>query len=210
MDVFEIGRRRSAGCCSAGSPSSCRDRGAASGWRSSRPARSNICPSPLCRSPRPAIDRTVCRRLPLIARHEIVEAPSASVLATLRREAAGRAAPRRGVAVLADPVFDRADPRVVGTQPTGNERSVGVARDGAIGRGPGARRICHARLSGSMTFAGAAGSLACRSRGTRRTPSPRSQARTRLCERRTSRRVAPRCSGTRSKTTESCTSPRTA
>jgi tetratricopeptide (TPR) repeat protein len=49
---------------------------------------------------------------PLIARHEIVEAPSASVLATIRREAVGRELPRRSVAVLADPVFDADDPRV--------------------------------------------------------------------------------------------------
>lgn len=48
----------------------------------------------------------------LIARHEIVEAPSASVLATLRREAANRQPARHAVAVVADPVFDRDDPRV--------------------------------------------------------------------------------------------------
>jgi len=50
--------------------------------------------------------------IPLIARHEIIEVPSASVLATLRQEAAGRERPRRTVAVLADPVFDAADPRI--------------------------------------------------------------------------------------------------
>ena len=50
--------------------------------------------------------------VPLIARHEIVEAPSASVLATLRREAVGREPSRRSVAVLADPVFEADDPRV--------------------------------------------------------------------------------------------------
>jgi CHAT domain-containing protein len=48
----------------------------------------------------------------LIAQHEIVEAPSASVLATLRREATGRRRPRYAVAVVADPVFDPEDPRV--------------------------------------------------------------------------------------------------
>jgi CHAT domain-containing protein len=52
------------------------------------------------------------RAIPLIARHEIVEAPSASVLATIRREAAQRTRPRRAVAVIADPVFERDDPRV--------------------------------------------------------------------------------------------------
>lgn len=49
---------------------------------------------------------------PFIARHEIVRAPSASVVATLRREAGRRQRPPRGLAVIADPVFDADDPRV--------------------------------------------------------------------------------------------------
>jgi CHAT domain-containing protein len=49
---------------------------------------------------------------PLILDHEIVSLPSASVLAVLRRELAGRRPAPRTVAVLADPVFDKADPRV--------------------------------------------------------------------------------------------------
>src|SRR5262249_11541010 len=51
-------------------------------------------------------------RPPLIAGHEIVTLPSASVLAVLRREAGSRRPPDRTVAVFADPVFDTADPRV--------------------------------------------------------------------------------------------------
>ena len=47
---------------------------------------------------------------PLIVDHEIVSLPSASVLAALR-ETAGRQATTRTVAVLADPVFQRDDPR---------------------------------------------------------------------------------------------------
>jgi CHAT domain-containing protein len=54
---------------------------------------------------------------PLIAEHEVVEVPSASVLATLRREAAERRPARRAVAVVADPVFDRGDPRVARLSP---------------------------------------------------------------------------------------------
>jgi CHAT domain-containing protein len=50
--------------------------------------------------------------LPLIAEHEIVNLPSASTLAVLRRELRGRPPAAGQVAVLADPVFDRADPRV--------------------------------------------------------------------------------------------------
>jgi CHAT domain-containing protein len=49
---------------------------------------------------------------PLIASHEIIEIPSASVLATLRREGADRTAPRHTLAVIADPVFELTDPRV--------------------------------------------------------------------------------------------------
>jgi len=49
---------------------------------------------------------------PLILDHEIVHLPSASVLAVLRRELASRQPAAKAVAVLADPVFASADPRV--------------------------------------------------------------------------------------------------
>ncbi|PYS70332.1 MAG: hypothetical protein DMF69_13845, partial [Acidobacteria bacterium] len=49
---------------------------------------------------------------PLIIDHEIVSLPSASVLAVLRRELAGRGPAARMVAVLADPVFEPDDARV--------------------------------------------------------------------------------------------------
>ncbi|MGE0130289.1 MAG: CHAT domain-containing protein [Blastocatellales bacterium] len=48
---------------------------------------------------------------PLLTRHEIVMLPSASTLAALRREQAGRAPAPRAVAALADPVFDEKDER---------------------------------------------------------------------------------------------------
>jgi CHAT domain-containing protein len=51
-----------------------------------------------------------CR--PLIADHEIISLPSASTLAVLRRELAGRAPAPKAVAVLADPVFEANDDRV--------------------------------------------------------------------------------------------------
>jgi CHAT domain-containing protein len=50
---------------------------------------------------------------PLIADHEIVNLPSASVLSAIRRETARRAAAAKAVAVLADPVFEVSDPRVI-------------------------------------------------------------------------------------------------
>jgi len=50
--------------------------------------------------------------IPLLLEHEIVTAPSASVLAVLRREVAGRQPAPKSVAVLADPVFKNDDPRI--------------------------------------------------------------------------------------------------
>jgi CHAT domain-containing protein len=49
---------------------------------------------------------------PLVFKHEIVNAPSASALAELRREQQGRTSAAKGIAVLADPVFDKEDERV--------------------------------------------------------------------------------------------------
>lgn len=51
-------------------------------------------------------------RQPLLVNHEVIALPSISVLMLLRREAAGRQAASKGVAVLADPVFATDDPRV--------------------------------------------------------------------------------------------------
>lgn len=50
---------------------------------------------------------------PLIAQHEIVNLPSASVLATIRRETAGRKLAQKELAIIADPVFEANDLRVV-------------------------------------------------------------------------------------------------
>ncbi|MGH9754503.1 MAG: CHAT domain-containing tetratricopeptide repeat protein [Blastocatellia bacterium] len=50
--------------------------------------------------------------LPLIVEHEIVSLPSASALAVLRKETAGRRPAAKTVAVLADPVFDKDDERI--------------------------------------------------------------------------------------------------
>jgi CHAT domain-containing protein len=49
---------------------------------------------------------------PLIVNHEIANLPSASALAVLRREVAGRTPAPQTVAVLADPVFQKEDERV--------------------------------------------------------------------------------------------------
>lgn len=48
----------------------------------------------------------------LLADHEIVDLPSATVLAALRREGTGRPRAARALALIGDPVFDRQDPRL--------------------------------------------------------------------------------------------------
>ena len=48
----------------------------------------------------------------MLSRFEVVNAPSASVVATLREGRAATRPPGKAVAVFADPVFDRGDPRV--------------------------------------------------------------------------------------------------
>jgi CHAT domain-containing protein len=50
---------------------------------------------------------------PLIASHEIVYIPSASALAALRWETAGRQPAAKTLAIIADPVFEANDPRVL-------------------------------------------------------------------------------------------------
>ena len=50
--------------------------------------------------------------VPLAIRHEVVYLPSASTLIALRHEASRSTAPPKSVFVLADPVFDKGDPRV--------------------------------------------------------------------------------------------------
>jgi CHAT domain-containing protein/Tfp pilus assembly protein PilF len=69
-------------------------------------------------------------KVPLIVAHDIVNLPSASTLAVLRSELMGRAAAPKTVAVIADPVFQKDDERVIGTRPRArknrpNNRSIG-------------------------------------------------------------------------------------
>ncbi|HKQ93610.1 MAG TPA: tetratricopeptide repeat protein [Blastocatellia bacterium] len=57
------------------------------------------------------------KRRPLIVDHEVVNLPSASVLATMRREMSERRRAARTVAVFSDPVFNPEDPRVKQARP---------------------------------------------------------------------------------------------
>jgi CHAT domain-containing protein/Tfp pilus assembly protein PilF len=51
-------------------------------------------------------------RRPLVVDHEIVNLPSVSIFSALRSEIGGRAPAPKALAVLADPVFEKDDPRV--------------------------------------------------------------------------------------------------
>lgn len=52
---------------------------------------------------------------PLVVDHEIVNLPSASVLAIIRQQTDGRPQPPQQLAVIADPVFEADDPRIAAT-----------------------------------------------------------------------------------------------
>jgi CHAT domain-containing protein/Tfp pilus assembly protein PilF len=67
---------------------------------------------PFSALPDPGDSTSAARVTPLVVNHEIVHAPSASVLVTLTRGTANRAPAPRSIAVLADPVFSGDDPRV--------------------------------------------------------------------------------------------------
>jgi len=67
---------------------------------------------PLQYIPFAALIDPTSNKQPLVAKHEIVSSPSASVLALQRREFSGRKEAPESLAVFADPVFDEADERV--------------------------------------------------------------------------------------------------
>jgi CHAT domain-containing protein len=58
---------------------------------------------------------SISAKVPLIAGHEIVNLPSASILALLRREAPSRKAASKTLMVMADPVFGSHDDRLHGS-----------------------------------------------------------------------------------------------
>lgn len=51
--------------------------------------------------------------VPLMVEHEVVSLPSASVMALLRNEVRGRSLAPKSIAILADPVFDKRDERLL-------------------------------------------------------------------------------------------------
>ena len=67
---------------------------------------------------------------PMIARHEIITLPSASVLALQRQELSQRAAAPKKLVVIADPVFNKDDGRIIGKTENSINRS-GLRAEGA-------------------------------------------------------------------------------
>ena len=68
-------------------------------------------------------------RPPLIVQHEIISLPSASVLAVLRRETAGRPLAPKTLALVADPVFSSNDARIKSSNPSTSEKASTVQRE---------------------------------------------------------------------------------
>jgi CHAT domain-containing protein len=69
---------------------------------------------------------------PLIAKHEVVSVPSASVLSVIRRETAGRERATKSIAVLADPVFEASDPRLAPAKNRSGETQAAPAADAEL------------------------------------------------------------------------------
>ena len=67
---------------------------------------------PFAALPRSSQSSIVSRPLPLVTTNEIVSLPSASTLASLRRQVAGRRPAAKHLVVFADPVFNKDDERI--------------------------------------------------------------------------------------------------
>lgn len=86
---------------------------------------------------------------PLVLDHEVVHAPSATTLAVLRAETAGRAPAGKTLAVLADPVFSRDDERVKARTAESPTPPAGSPEEGG-GRGvPAVEALRYERLPGT-------------------------------------------------------------
>src|SRR5208337_3382817 len=88
--------------------------------------------------------------VPLIDNHQVVNLPSATVLAALRQDNQGRTPAGKWLAVLADPVFDPTDQRVSRRQSTEARRTT-AHRDGGNDTLSQAFRLADFRLSRSAS-----------------------------------------------------------
>jgi CHAT domain-containing protein len=83
---------------------------------------------------------------PLLARHEIVNMPSASAMAILRHRLEGRPIGPASLAVIADPVFQSHDPRVAATRRPAGEASPQLRIDRAELDLEGHERLVYSQL----------------------------------------------------------------
>lgn len=97
------------------------------------PSGSAVTQKPMRQPNSASANGTVVEVRSLIAEHEIVTLPSASVLALQRRELANRKPAPLAVAVLADPVFDRQDARVAKSNSNVSQHRKGLAKSGQAG-----------------------------------------------------------------------------
>lgn len=90
-------------------------------------------PSPSTDRERPSAGSASISRRPLILDHEVVCIPSASTLAVLRAEIAGRRPAEKTIAVIADPVFSADDLRLAQAKEKRGDSTVAAARFAARG-----------------------------------------------------------------------------
>jgi CHAT domain-containing protein/Tfp pilus assembly protein PilF len=112
-------------------PESGRERERESEGARGRETRSNSSFLPRSHPPIPSISRSLSLPLsstPLLVKHEIVNLPSASTLAALRRETSKRQPAPKTIALLADPVFEKSDERLKFADPQ-NQRSTRPSSD---------------------------------------------------------------------------------
>ncbi len=69
-----------------------------------------------------ALSDPASEQQPLVVDHEVVNLPSASVLAVIRQQTDDAGSTSQELAVLADPVFEADDPRITGTTPGATDR----------------------------------------------------------------------------------------
>jgi CHAT domain-containing protein len=100
------------------------------------------------RNPRPPRRQMPSAIASLVQTHEIVNVPSASVLALMRQETARRPRAAKSLAVLADPVFEADDPRV-GAPARGSSRDAAdrPAQSGRLVNDPAANKLLQASLN---------------------------------------------------------------
>ena len=109
---------------------------------------------PFASLPAPAhLRATAGNYLPLIATHEIVYLPSASVLSAIRRDMDGRKPASQTIAVLADPVFESNDPRVMPAKNRGASDETLVAP--SLSPAGNAERSALTRAINTMNFSNA-------------------------------------------------------